>query len=69
MPRVPLIDISQITKLYNLTNFCVTRNMFHHKHKDKSFSGVNKKQVMKGGETRISNFIRVNKKWCSNISW
>ena len=43
--RVSLIGISQITKWYNITNFCVTSNMLHHKYNDKSFSGVSKKRV------------------------
>ena len=35
-----MLEISQITKWYNLTNFSVTSNMFHYKYKDKSFTGV-----------------------------
>ena len=35
----------KVTKWYNLTNFCIINNMFHHKYEDKSFSGVIKKLV------------------------
>ena len=47
-----MIDISQITKWYNLTNFCVTSNMFHHKYKDKSFSGVTYENFREGNKKK-----------------
>ena len=34
----------KIKKSCNLISFCVISNMFHHKDKDKSFSGVNTKR-------------------------
>ena len=40
-----IVFLKKITKSYNLNNFCVKSNIFHHKYKDKCFSGVNKKRV------------------------